>query len=438
MRRDPGKPPTVKAKQDDDLITLERTYRLITPLFGGGVEAGVPDVKRPISGKAIRGHLRFWWRATRGGMFGGSLEEMRKKEIEIWGGVGNTSGTPSSIIISVLEIPQINDTYHRYMFDANAKAIEDFAPAYVSFPLRPNENQAASFTLGHSRINGQNVKYFEFCIKYTFPYKYKAEFDAAHWAWQIFGGLGSRTRRGFGSFFEIETFANGKRFTANIYVPSSGEKVRSASLLRKYLQEHFTTHILLNEWPKNVPHLDLQAIRIFEEGRNIEDQWKLSIEKYQKFRQNRKNGEYGYSSWPEPDIIRYITGISDFKPKIDVFPRAVFGMPIMTHFPQGETPLDTTLIPPGKNRLGSPLIIRPLDTNAQKCIIFSTLKGNQLYDLYKDPSNDLELQYGLKKYSVRWCLEQEESKLIVLEGINPPMLNEKTDILQAFLETFKE
>ena len=64
---------------------VERKYELITPLFGGGVEAGKNDNITPISGKVIRGHLRFWWRATRGGQFNGDLEAMKAREAEIWG-----------------------------------------------------------------------------------------------------------------------------------------------------------------------------------------------------------------------------------------------------------------------------------------------------------------------------------------------------------------
>ena len=59
-----------------DLIVQERTYKLITPLYGGGVEAGKTDSVTPIRGTEIRGQLRFWWRAMRGGQFNGDLQTM--------------------------------------------------------------------------------------------------------------------------------------------------------------------------------------------------------------------------------------------------------------------------------------------------------------------------------------------------------------------------
>lgn len=40
-----------------------KTYEIewITPMFGGGAEAGTPDEIFPIRGTEIRGQLEFWW-----------------------------------------------------------------------------------------------------------------------------------------------------------------------------------------------------------------------------------------------------------------------------------------------------------------------------------------------------------------------------------------
>ncbi|MFZ4701399.1 MAG: type III-B CRISPR module RAMP protein Cmr1, partial [Candidatus Methylumidiphilus sp.] len=34
----------------------------LTPIYGGGTEAGVPDQILPVRVASIRGQLRFWWR----------------------------------------------------------------------------------------------------------------------------------------------------------------------------------------------------------------------------------------------------------------------------------------------------------------------------------------------------------------------------------------
>ena len=75
-----------------EVIVQTRQYRLVTPLFGGGATAGANDPDYLIRGTEIRGQLRFWWRAIRGGQpaFQGSLIKMKAREDEIWGAASNT------------------------------------------------------------------------------------------------------------------------------------------------------------------------------------------------------------------------------------------------------------------------------------------------------------------------------------------------------------
>src|SRR5258707_1039102 len=80
-----GSPPSITPKANDGIIIQEREYELITPLFGGGVEKQVADPVTLIRGTEIRGHLRFWWRACRGGQFGGDLAKMKEAEDNLLG-----------------------------------------------------------------------------------------------------------------------------------------------------------------------------------------------------------------------------------------------------------------------------------------------------------------------------------------------------------------
>src|SRR6266581_2483452 len=87
MRKQPGSPPALTEKQNDKVITQVREYELITPLFGGGVVPGEADPVTIVRATEIRGQLRFWWRACRGGKpeFKGDTAEMKKAEDRIWG-----------------------------------------------------------------------------------------------------------------------------------------------------------------------------------------------------------------------------------------------------------------------------------------------------------------------------------------------------------------
>ena len=69
--------PDAQAHSTETLHTYD--IEVITPLFGGGVEAGVNDPITLIRPSSIRGHLRFWWRATRGAAFS-TAAEMRQRE----------------------------------------------------------------------------------------------------------------------------------------------------------------------------------------------------------------------------------------------------------------------------------------------------------------------------------------------------------------------
>lgn len=70
----------------------DQTYslQLVTPMFGGGVEAGKPDPVTLIRRSAIRGHLRFWWRATCGAD-STSARDLKQRKTEIFGDTEHTS-----------------------------------------------------------------------------------------------------------------------------------------------------------------------------------------------------------------------------------------------------------------------------------------------------------------------------------------------------------
>ena len=59
--------------------------KLVTPMYGGGVNGGQVDKEMPIRASAIRGQLRFWWRIACGPK---DPKVMREKEEAIWGGIG--------------------------------------------------------------------------------------------------------------------------------------------------------------------------------------------------------------------------------------------------------------------------------------------------------------------------------------------------------------
>ena len=66
------------------LTTWELTLKTITPMFGGSAKTREIDPQNPIRPASIRGHLRFWWRATAGAAYSSS-KELFEAEEAIWG-----------------------------------------------------------------------------------------------------------------------------------------------------------------------------------------------------------------------------------------------------------------------------------------------------------------------------------------------------------------
>ena len=344
-----------------------RTKRLfsievVTLLFGGGVEPGFNDPVTLIRGSSIRGHLRFWWRATRGTQFD-SWKELREKENTIWG----CTETPSPVSIRVTRIGK-GQTGRWANFkkrqDGSYKSIPEPVrrelPYYVLFPFKGETGkrhivkEPAEVTFSTS---------FSLTLEWPSDHDLGLEIEAAVWAWVNFGGLGSRTRRGCGALYCKEL------------APSSSEK------LDQWYEDCLAKHgvqasCVSRAWP-TLPQ------KIWTKGPLMPPYraWSMSIDQMQQFRQgkgigrNAKDRGVGRSRWPEADSIRRIThqGSPGHKETItttfNAFPRSEFGLPIVFHFKDRGEPSNCTIIPgENKKRLASPIVLRPLMINQNNAV----------------------------------------------------------------------
>ncbi|HXG23628.1 MAG TPA: type III-B CRISPR module RAMP protein Cmr1, partial [Chthonomonadales bacterium] len=87
-------PPEWKPPDLEEAITLR--LQTITPMFGGGYEPREVDPLCVIRPATIRGHLRFWWRATTGAQYA-SAEKLFEDEEKLWG----STKVPGQIAIAV-------------------------------------------------------------------------------------------------------------------------------------------------------------------------------------------------------------------------------------------------------------------------------------------------------------------------------------------------
>jgi CRISPR-associated protein Cmr1 len=442
MRKQPEvTPPEVITLRQLDTIEQIRKYKLITPLYGGGVIPGEVDPLTPIRGSEIRGHLRFWWRATHGGQFGDDLKAMREKEGEIWGKAHQgeedgekenkreknekESSTFKQTVQIEVAISSLGESKKPFNIGKSQKGNlvprPEGVPEYAVFPLRPSNDDLRQKEQRQIEEEMKRVQHnIQFTLKITFSQAHEADIQAALWAWETFGGIGARTRRGFGALQLLEV---GDKKNENL--PPSNRRAD----VREWLNNNLQAFVVPGTWPKDVPHLE-QALsfEVAHPGMDVFSSWNKLIIQYVSFRQCRTNGRTGRSNWPEAEAIRDKTGRRYYR-KLQhpqKFPRAAFGLPIVFHFKDADKgdPKDTTLQGASKEseRLASPLILRPLVCKGELAIgLAIILKGCRIPPL------------TLKEVEEPVQAQLSKRDLAQLSELNSLKLKGETDVLQAFL-----
>lgn len=330
----------------EETATPWRRYpgRTLTPLYGGGVKAGVVDKDLPVRASAIRGQLRYWWRLLQPRT---ASELLFAAESQLWGGISREGPTASQVRLRVLKAGDVILT-PAFRFDRKADGTLPTAPkaeagmnAYALFPAQGKRHET------NHRILEQEPAQL---AKPGIPFTLEIACPEAHWPeveralrwWATFGGLGARSRRGLGAV-ELEDLA-----------PVTREEVQAAG-----------------------GRLVLRRARDSAVGA-----WQEAVDRLRDFRQGVEIGRNppradanrpGRSRWPEPDEIRRLTKkhAEGHKPKHPLekyYPRAAFGLPIVFHFQSSDDPEQVILEPNDDrhDRMASPLVLRSYHAHGGK------------------------------------------------------------------------
>ncbi len=304
----------------------------VTPMYGGGVKPGEVDVHMPIRVSSLRGQLRFWWRIACAQTL--DAQTMFRREVDIWGGIGEKSPAASKVRIRVSdwEAPRL-EVAHGYRpdqggnYSQNKRSCES---AYALFSADANTmlaREGIAFKLHveiREKLSAEQIEEVNTALRW----------------WASFGGIGARTRRGLGSVL------------VNALPPVSAEEIQERG----------------------------GELRCLPACKNAGDAWCKAIERFRNFRQGEGVGRNprrvdarspaGRSRWPEADTLRALSkrAAAEHRTRIvqaNVFARAAFGLPIVFHFKDRGEPQDHILepsdLPRGQNRdrMASPLILRP-------------------------------------------------------------------------------
>jgi len=146
---------------------------VVTPMFLAGADGKTPELRPP----SIKGALRFWWRALNGHL---SLEKLREKETKIFGGSGDRNAQKSNVIIRVIE-----NELQKSDDDDNVSL--EYIYKYLLYGIKEKK--------GYFKPEGT------FGLKIIFRDKaFIEETITTLKTINKYGGLGSKSRNGFGSF----------------------------------------------------------------------------------------------------------------------------------------------------------------------------------------------------------------------------------------------
>jgi CRISPR-associated protein Cmr1 len=170
--------------------------RVVTPLFSGDDAEGGDPIRVP----SIRGALRFWFRAVAAGHGVTDLVELWNQEEAVFG----STRKPSPIALRVRNAPKpSHERRPQWAVLSDGKDCPEIAYLLGLGLWKPG-------TSNESGLQRQFVKRgsFDLDVRFGGSEEVNCRFMHALWAWLTFGGLGARTRRGFGQLQVENTTGN--------------------------------------------------------------------------------------------------------------------------------------------------------------------------------------------------------------------------------------
>lgn len=356
------------SRSGPELCTISVDVEVVTPILGGGSQTRALDDVDVIRAATVRGHLRFWWRALRGHEFP-TPKEVYATESALWGRAVTDEGGRSAVEIRIdIERTGGIDKSDIRLYDSkDGKATPG---AYALWPARSEGK--SNMPPAPRREPGTRFR-----MALSVPIDHEAEIRNAVRAWLLFGGYGSRTRRGLGSFKVVGNPSG--------WMPSNATRAALTTLFG------FDVFAQPEKAMIDLPWLGGAALHVGKAEKDAMKAWTAALDWLKEFRQGtgvspgnraREPGtgktqpqRPSISNWPEADKVRHLGGkTKEHPPRYNAtpaWPRAGFGLPIIGQF-QKKARDGNHLDEPGPfelrwrsgqdehDRLASPLIVKAL------------------------------------------------------------------------------
>lgn len=189
---------------------VELELKTVTPAFIGGSD---PATEAEWAVKSVRGHLRWWFRAVMGGERQGDADAVRELEDELFGSTSHKS--PLKILAPPVRESTVGDLAEGHPLDetqlANAWGATDPAVrarlrlsrgatnpiAYLGYgPIAWNRDQRKVI---YERARIRSGRSMRLLLQWRDRLPSEDALQKALWCWLHLGGIGGRSRRGFGS-----------------------------------------------------------------------------------------------------------------------------------------------------------------------------------------------------------------------------------------------
>jgi hypothetical protein len=324
------------------------TLQVTTPLFNGGNGSGAiePDgtgIRIP----SLRGAMRFWFRALAGTVTGPDLALLARLEQQVFGGTDNAS----PVRLRIPRRPALTEPAGPHSFlprpHASRREREEHPGYWIIYLLGQGLGNLRDCTLSRPYVAPGEC--FDLKIRFGSDPSHAALALASLWLTCAYGGLGARTRRGFGGLRIIDATGplpqpwdhDSIRSPAlNHYegldrlwpagpirdcMPLLARMVRSDKVVKKEMRE-----ITLDAWPRpSFPVLSKRHTRAGTSGGEPFDDWSEVAshtgEQFRKYRASREHPEVEGRYWPPrktPEWSDVVWGDDDR------FPLGALGLPV--------------------------------------------------------------------------------------------------------------
>ena len=180
------------------MAIIEADYRVLTPMFCAGAEQSRPELRAP----SFKGVLRFWWRALAWSRLAGDLNKIHKEEDHIFGGPGaGGSRVAMQIAISGGRPAELGKGGILKIAGNTGPVVGDGA-RYLGYGLMEAFGSRTKNTESGQLLRACYLAPFNFTVRLHCRGLSEMEVIEVSKALQaagLFGGLGARTRRGYGS-----------------------------------------------------------------------------------------------------------------------------------------------------------------------------------------------------------------------------------------------